>query len=235
MSPVSSHDAAHRGPVWVALDLETTGLDSATDAIIEVGAVKFHGDEAVGTFHRLVNPGRPLPEFIQARTGITPGELESAASFGSIADELTSFVGAAPVIGHNIAFDLAFLRQAGLQLAGPAYDTYDLASVLFPSLSSYSLVNVAQALGVAHDRPHRALGDAEATMAVFQGFLRELGRLPAPVLHEIRRIADRSDWSLRLLFRQMPPVAADAPERAEPGLEGLDLRALGELIPENAS
>ena len=55
---------------FVALDLETTGLDSARDAIIEIGAVKFAGDEIIDSFQTFINPGRTIPEFVQRLTGI---------------------------------------------------------------------------------------------------------------------------------------------------------------------
>ena len=47
--------------MFVALDLETTGLDAARDSIIEVGAVRFCGNSIVDTFTTLVNPQRPIP------------------------------------------------------------------------------------------------------------------------------------------------------------------------------
>jgi len=62
----------------VSLDLETTGLDPTRDEIIEIGAVKFRGDEVVDTFHTMVKPYRALPYGIQILTGITPREVEAA-------------------------------------------------------------------------------------------------------------------------------------------------------------
>ena len=62
---------------YVALDLETTGLDPESDRIIEVGAVKFRGREVLGTFHTLVNPQRPLPSRVRLITGIAAEELDA--------------------------------------------------------------------------------------------------------------------------------------------------------------
>ena len=64
--------------VHVALDLETTGLDSARHAILEVGAVRFRGDEVIDTFQTLVNPAHTIPDFIQRLTNITPAMIERA-------------------------------------------------------------------------------------------------------------------------------------------------------------
>lgn len=64
--------------IYVALDLETTGLDPARDTIIEVGAVKFQNDQVIDTFQTFVNPGRNIPEFIQRLTGISPQQVKRA-------------------------------------------------------------------------------------------------------------------------------------------------------------
>ena len=66
--------------VWVSLDLETTGLSFDSDEIIEVGAVKFKGDETIDTFHSLVNPYRDLDSFVRRYTGINPGGGRQSAT-----------------------------------------------------------------------------------------------------------------------------------------------------------
>ena len=99
---------------YVALDLETTGLDPDQETIIEVGAVRFGEASAEETFHAVVNPRRPLPYRIQLLTGITPQDLEGAPFFAEVASELESFIGSHPVVGHNVAFDLGFLARQGI-------------------------------------------------------------------------------------------------------------------------
>ncbi|HZA22425.1 MAG TPA: 3'-5' exonuclease, partial [Dehalococcoidia bacterium] len=148
---------------YVALDLETTGLDHARDAIIEIGAVKFQGDEVIDTFQTFVNPGRSIPEFVQRLTGIAPHQVQRAPFFSSVSDDLESFLETHPVVGHNISFDLRFLESHGLRLSNPSYDTWDLASVLLPRTTEYSLAYLSRSLGVNHHSPHRAIGDAQAT------------------------------------------------------------------------
>ncbi|MCL0047672.1 exonuclease domain-containing protein, partial [Dehalococcoidia bacterium] len=68
---------------FVALDLETTGLDSAKDTIIEIGAVKFVGEEIIDSFQTFINPGRTIPEFVQRLTGISPNQVRRAPFFSS--------------------------------------------------------------------------------------------------------------------------------------------------------
>ncbi|HEX6122601.1 MAG TPA: 3'-5' exonuclease, partial [Ktedonobacterales bacterium] len=100
-------------PVRVALDLETTGLHPEHDAIIEIGAVKFAGDEVLDTFEALVAPAIPLPYRIQRLTGIAPAKLRGAPPLVTVLPRLREFLGDLPLVGHNIPFDVAFLRRVG--------------------------------------------------------------------------------------------------------------------------
>ena len=173
---------------WVALDVETTGLSPEDDEIIEVGAVRFRGAETLDTFHSLVNPNRKIGAFIRRYTGITQQEVDAAAPFSKVAGRLESFVGGLPIVGHNVDFDLGFLAAKGVRFTGPKADTLELAYVLKPSWE-YSLEKVAAALGISHDNPHRALGDAEVTSRVFALLVEEAGRLDEYSLAEMQRLA----------------------------------------------
>ena len=134
--------------VCVSIDLETTGLRADSDAILEVGAVRFRGDEVLDTFQTFVNPGREIPEFVQRYTGITPQDIRRAPPFPQVREELARFIGVDPIVAHSVGFDLGFLESHGLPLANPAYDTLDLATV-------FSAVSEAVFAGVAD----RAVGD----------------------------------------------------------------------------
>ena len=160
-------DTSPLDDVWVALDLETTGLSADSDEIIEVGAVKFQGDRLLDSFQTFVNPDRRLSEFILRYTGITQSDVDSARPFSQVAGSFASFVGAAPIVGHNVAFDMGFLDKKGLRLPNPRCDTWDLAFVLLPGWSEYSLQRLAARMSVEQPHPHRALDDARATWGVF--------------------------------------------------------------------
>jgi DNA polymerase III epsilon subunit family exonuclease len=101
---------------YVALDLETTGLDRDSDAIIEIGAVRFDGSGAVvETFETLVNPHVPLPPQVQDLTGISDAELAEAPPIYLVASQFQAFIGDDPLVGHNIInFDVPFLSRAGI-------------------------------------------------------------------------------------------------------------------------
>ena len=98
----------------VSIDIETTGLDENREAIIEVAAVKFNGRRKEGEFTTLINPGKAIPDFITGLTGIDNSMVRNAPRLRDIAHELTAFVGDFPILGHNVKFDIGFLRKAGL-------------------------------------------------------------------------------------------------------------------------
>ena len=218
--------------VWVALDLETTGLSAERDGIIEVGAVKFRGDEILDTFTSLVNPRRRLDDFIVRLTGIHQNEVDRAPEFGAVRRRFAEFVGQSPIVGHNLRFDLGFLASHGLALGNPRCDTWDLAYVLYPGLPEYSLERLADRFGVRNTNPHRALADAHATRNVFNVLLRRVMEFDALSLAEMGRLAGRSSWVLAYLLDGIEPRSALDAAAASGGAStsGLDMDALGERL-----
>lgn len=199
---------------YVALDLETTGLDPETDEIIEVAAVRFDASGVIDTYQSLVNPDRKLEYRIALLTGIAADELERAPHFASIAGEVAAFIGLDPVVGQNPTFDTGFLARKGVQVFGPTYDTFELASLLLPGLRQHTLGAIADHLGIEFTGRHRAMADADAARQVFAALRERLAASPADVLAEAARIAAASDWPLRRLFAE---VAAERPRRPGDG------------------
>ncbi len=220
--------------IFVALDLETTGLDSARDTIIEIGAVKFQGDQVIDTFETFVNPGRSIPEFVQRLTGISPRQVRRAPFFATVAPDLETFLEDHPVVGHNISFDLRFLESHGLPLPNPSHDTWDLASVMLPRTTEYSLGYLTSALGVKHFNPHRALDDAQATRGVFLALLGQAAQLDPSLLRYVTNLASRSRWGITPLLAGLEGKAVNGGPSAF-GLTGLDLQHLAARLrnPEN--
>ena len=102
---------------FVVVDLETTGGNRNDDMITEVGAVKVRGGECLGTFQTLVNPGRAIPPQISVLTGLTDALVASAPRIEAVLPSLLEFIGDAVFVGHNVSFDLGFVRAA-LERAG---------------------------------------------------------------------------------------------------------------------
>jgi predicted DnaQ family exonuclease/DinG family helicase len=214
--------------VCVALDLETTGLITETDEIIEIGAVKFHGDQVLDTFHTLVNPYKPLPKFIRELTGISQVEVDEASSFATIATQLESFIGNRPIVGQNIAFDLGFLAKSGMNLSNPFYDTREMAAVLLPRLREYSLLPLAASLGIEHPRLHRALEDADVTAKVFHALTNVAMEMDVGLLSELSRLYGRAKGHLSALYLSLQ--RAKSQENVATGLFGLDMEALDKRL-----
>ena len=178
----------------VALDLETTGLDPQTDAILEIGARRFDGNRIEDEFTTLINPGRHIPDFISGLTGISDEMVRQAPPIRNVLDELATFIGDSPILGHNIKFDLSFFKKYNLFELNESLDTYELAAVLLPSASRYNLGSLAQQLGIPLQTAHRALDDARATHGVFQRLLNLASELPLDLLAEIVRHSEPIEW-----------------------------------------
>lgn len=187
----------------IALDLETTGLDPERDAVIEIGVVRFEGERIEEEWSTLVNPGRPLPAFITQLTGINDDMLSEAPRLSQVLGRLESLVGDFPILGHSVAFDLAFLTRRGLFAFNDALDTFDLASVLLPSAPRYRLATLASTLGVPVRTSHRALQDAKTTHLVFCRLLERARELPVHLLEEIVRLGSEVEWGAGWVFEEV--------------------------------
>jgi DNA polymerase III epsilon subunit family exonuclease len=198
-------------PVRVAIDLETTGLYYEQDVIIEVGAVKFAGNEVLDTFASLVSINMTLPYRIQRLTGIRPDQLRSAPNLSSIHPQLRAFLGEAPLVGHNVAFDVAFLQKVGLAHRNPLIDTWEMASLLMPSQPSYTLGALGEALDIHADVHHRALADAQLTRELFLHLLQRIESLDPSLTRALFELPAAPDWTPRYFLR------GGAQRREQPG------------------
>jgi ATP-dependent DNA helicase DinG len=199
----------------VAVDIETTGLNPDEDVIIEIGAVKFNGRRVQDTWSTLVNPRCSISGFITQLTGISNDMVRNAPLLPDVIKELIAFAGDDPVVGHNVSFDLTFLRRAGALKDNIDIDTYELAAVLMPTASRYNLSALAQQLGVLLPATHRALDDAKATHAVFIELVEKAKQLPIDLLAEIVRMGEPLEWQANWVFQQVLRQRAKEPVKAK--------------------
>ena len=160
---------------YTVFDTETTGLDPARgDRIVSVGAVRvvnvrvLHGE----TFERLVDPQRAVPAVSTAVHGITTAMVRGQPTIEEVLPAFDRFAADTVLVGHNVGFDLQFLRlereRAGLPTTSPVVlDTLLLDAVLHPEHEQHSLEAIAGRLGVDVLGRHTALGDALVTGEVF--------------------------------------------------------------------
>lgn len=203
---------------YVALDLEMTGQDYERDHIIQIAAIKFNEQREIERWHSLVNPGVAVPLKITRLTGIRPGDLRTAPRFDKVRLELARFVGDRPVVGHSVGHDVRFLDRAGLDLPNPQYDTWELATLLVPSLAAYSLSGVAEAFNVPTPHAHDAVADADTSRKVFLALLDRLQQVPEDLVAEVADLTAGTDWELHSLFEY---IRSTAPGRGSGG----DVRA----------
>ncbi|MEX2197253.1 MAG: DUF294 nucleotidyltransferase-like domain-containing protein [Burkholderiales bacterium] len=180
------------------LDLETTGLDVRRDRIVQVAAIGMLGSrrDEVLQIDQLVDPGIPIPAPVTAIHGIDDQRVAGAPTFAQIAANLREGFAGRVVVGHHIAFDLAILRheadRAGVAWhEPPSLDVALLLGALEPTLPDLSLEGVTRWLGVQIERRHSALGDAEATAAVFAALLPRLRDADVRTLGEALSLAVR--------------------------------------------
>ncbi len=173
---------------FVAVDIETTGLNWDRDQIIELGAVKVENGAVTARFQTLVHSERKVPPFIQGLTGITQAEIDEAPSLENCAADLQQFVGELPLIFHNAQFDLRFLKAA-MEIANPCWDTLTLARALLPDNKSHSLKNLCLAYGIDPGQAHRADDDAHSTALLFLKLYDHLLDLDLPMLQAMSHLA----------------------------------------------
>lgn len=199
---------------FVALDLETTGLDPAFERIIEVGAVRFKDGVEVEKFESFIACPVPLPPFIVELTGITDQMLENQPSEESVLEKVMDFTGDDAIVGQNVNFDLSFLRSAlkrsGLEkkLRQKAVDTALLARVFLPTLPSRGLSSLAHFFNLDTTEKHRALPDARRCGEVLCHLLTLFNRVDIKIVDLLRRLSEGlyhpsawifSDWANYLM------------------------------------
>ena len=167
---VNPGDGKLSGVSFVVLDVETTGLNTARDEIIEIGAVRIENGREVAEFSQLVNPGRPLPDKIVEITGITTAMLRDMPSLDEVAPRFIEFMRGEVVAAHNASFDAAFIKRmfagAGVKFDVPVLDTLALARNLYPQAKNHKLGTLCKLLEVPLTNAHRAVHDARATSLI---------------------------------------------------------------------
>ena len=153
--------------IFIAIDLETTGLDFEHDEIIEVALVRFEQGIKKETAEFLIKPKKELRPFIEKLTGITKKDLESAKTFAEVAGDIRKFIGEYPLVAHNASFDYRFLKdtfsKVGIEINSiPVIDTLTLSRIAFQEVPNHKLETLITKLNIKRETAHRALPDAIA-------------------------------------------------------------------------
>ncbi|WP_414043319.1 PolC-type DNA polymerase III [Macrococcus sp. EM39E] len=167
---------------YVVFDVETTGLSSQYDKIIELAAVKVKDGEIIDKFERFSNPGERLNETIKNLTGISDDMLIDAPPIEDVLNDFRSFVGDAIYIAHNASFDMGFIDTGFERLGYGAttngvIDTLELSRTINTEMGKHGLNFLAKKYGVELTQHHRAIYDAETTAHIFMKMLKQLEQL----------------------------------------------------------
>lgn len=164
---------------WVVFDLETTGLDSETDRIIEIGAQKIHKGVVVDEMSTFVHTDVELSEVVQNLTGITPVMLEGQPSIEEAMPKFLDFIDGAILIAHNAEFDMGMLKAScsrlGIDIEWAAFCTLKLARELLPDLERKNLDTLAEHYGLTFESRHRSIGDVKVTVSILNEMIENEG------------------------------------------------------------
>jgi DNA polymerase-3 subunit epsilon len=158
--------------MYAIVDIETTGGYAAAHGITEISIHVFDGQKVVEIYETLVNPQQPIPYYIKSMTAITDEMVKDAPQFEEVANKVYELLHDKIFVAHNVNFDYSFIKSHlaanNFILNSKKLCTVRLSRKIFPGLASYSLGNLCHSLGITINDRHRAGGDTEATVKVFQ-------------------------------------------------------------------
>ncbi len=182
---------------FVVFDLETTGFSPRYDGITEIGAIKVKNGAIVDRYSQLVNPEKKIPQKVVELTGINDDMVANKPKIKEVIGDFLDFCGDCPVVAHNAAFDVSFIREKAKSIEvdyrPTVLDTLMLARLLLKDIKRFGLKVVAKHLGVPLDNHHRAVDDALATAKVFNILVEKLA---SKGIHNLAELADYGQSAL---------------------------------------
>ena len=177
---------------FVVFDIETTGLNSHTNKIIEIGAVKIKSGRIIDRYSQLINPGISIPYHITEITSITNEQVANQPKIDEVIGKFVDFIGDAVLVAHNAPFDMGFIKRdikeyLNIDLENSVIDTLQMARDLFPDFKKYGLGDLNKSLGLALEKHHRAVDDSQATANMFIIFLEKYKEKGIEYLKDINK------------------------------------------------
>jgi len=163
----------------VIVDVETTGGSPGSNRLIEIGLIRIENGREVSRFQSLLNPGQPVPIFVQRLTGISDRDLTTAPDFSEIAARVEKETEGALFVGHNVRFDYDFIRHEFRRLeknfTAATLCSARLSRALAPEHKRHNLSELITRYGLNVSSRHRALDDAQAVWDFFQKSVEKFG------------------------------------------------------------
>ncbi len=158
--------------MYAIIDTETTGGSPRFEKITEIAVFIHDGNQILEEYCTLINPEKHIPAHITSITGITNEMVEHAPKFYEVARKIVELTEGCIFVAHNVSFDYNFIRsefkQLGYDFERTTLCTVKLSRKLIPGLTSYSLGNLCNSLGICINGRHRASGDGMATVRLFE-------------------------------------------------------------------
>lgn len=199
---------------FIALDLETTGLDPKTDTIIEVAAISFSLEQLGENLFvniedkrtMLINPERKLVEEVVLITGITNEMLVGRPLWNEVRDRVADFIGEDTVIvGHNVLFDVAMFATHGINLEDHVIiDTFELSELFSQDMESLNLWFLSGQYRIkTTEWEHRALGDTHLSIGLFERYVNEAKKLDEIKKSILRLMAEKEKTPSMSIFNEI--------------------------------
>lgn len=161
--------------IFAIIDIETTGGGINGNRVTEICIVRYQNGNILEKFTSFVNPQTPIPQYITALTGISDDMVEDAPPFHEIAHTVNTLTQDAVFVAHNVNFDYQVLKnefqEIGMEFSRKKLCTVRLSRKLIPGLQSYSLGRLCNTINIPIENRHRAEGDTDATVILFNRLL----------------------------------------------------------------
>ncbi|MBS7577169.1 MULTISPECIES: helicase C-terminal domain-containing protein [unclassified Enterococcus] len=191
---------------YAVVDLETTGPNPQRDKIIQIGIVLIDDGQITDQFAQDINPECILPVHIANLTGITDSQLRSAPLFEEVAPLIYALIQNRTFIAHNINFDYQFLKyhfaQSKIDFNEKGMDTVELTQILYPTLESYRLEDIAKVFELEHSNSHQADSDAYATAALYLKLTEKVQQLPKYLLGQLSDLSGELSYQTGAFFQK---------------------------------
>ena len=202
---------------YIALDLETTGLDPYRCGITEISAYRFENGKPVEEFTTLVDPERAIPKEISELTGITPDMIFGKPKINEVLSDLFKFIGNDSIVGQNIGFDISFLKHACGESGKSfpdytVYDTLTLAKTFLFFLHRFNLTAISDYFGLETEGAHRASVDTLNTGLVFKELIYEVASTPLSVIQTICDVSNHVEFYNKLLYNNLLKIGLSSKE-----------------------
>lgn len=208
---------------YVSFDLETSGLSSRADDIIEIGAVKHKNGMIIDTFQTFVKPSKRISEFTTNLTNITNDMLNDGLDISDAMPKFLDFCKDSILVAHNAVFDYSFIKSAieklGLPtMTNPVIDTLPLSRLLYNEYRSHTLGSVARRFNIEYDEEvaHRADYDAKILSEVFEAMLNDIINK-----HGIEKHKDLQNLQNPTNFSRKRPIHVIALAKNQQGVKDL--------------